>query len=93
VFSSTGGPGVGWALLFSFFCENTFPGAAQVFGEKQCRSWIPGDRVGQASTPPSFDTVPSFRPVMNGQRNSEHGRTMELIGARLQLRTASPDRY
>ncbi len=53
VFSMQGGPGI----------ENTFPGAAQVFGDNVPVLLIPGDRVGRSFTPPSFDPVQTFKPV------------------------------
>jgi len=53
VFAMQGGPGV----------ENTFPGAAQLFGDNVPVLLIPGDRVGRSFTPPSFDPVQTFRPV------------------------------
>ena len=68
VFSMQGGPGV----------ENTFPGAAQVFGDNVPVLLIPGDRVGRSFTPPSFDPVQNFRPVMKWARKSV-SRAIELM--------------
>ena len=82
VFSMQGGPGV----------ENTFPGAAQVFGDNVPVLLIPGDRVGRSFTPPSFDPVQNFRPVMKWAAEiSEPGRTIELMRRAFHnLRTGKP---
>jgi acetolactate synthase-1/2/3 large subunit len=70
VFSMQGGPGV----------ENTFPGAAQVFGDNVPVLLIPGDRVGRSFTPPSFDPVQTFRPVTKWAAEvNEPGRVFELM--------------
>ena len=70
VFSMQGGPGV----------ENTFPGAAQVFGDNVPVLLIPGDRVGRSFTPPSFDPVQNFRPVTKWAAEvNEPGRVFELM--------------
>ena len=82
VFSMQGGPGV----------ENTFPGAAQVSGDNVSVLLIPGDRVGRSFTPPSFDPVQNFRPVMKWAAEiSEPGRTIELMRRAFHnLRTGKP---
>ena len=82
VFSMQGGPGV----------ENSFPGAAQVFGDNVPVLLIPGDRVGRSFTPPSFDPVQNFRPVMKWAAEiSEPGRTIELMRRAFHnLRTGKP---
>ena len=82
VFSMQGGPGV----------ENTFAGAAQVFGDNVPVLLIPGDRVGRSFTPPSFDPVQTFRPVMKWAAEiSEPGRTIELMRRAFHnLRTGKP---
>ena len=70
VFSMQGGPGV----------ENSFPGAAQVFGDNVPVLLIPGDRVGRSFTPPSFDPVQNFRPVTKWAAEvSEPARVFELM--------------
>jgi len=82
VFSMQGGPGV----------ENTFPGAAQVFGDNVPVLLIPGDRVGRSFTPPSFDPVQTFRPVMKWAAEiTEPGRVIELMRRAFHnLRTGKP---
>ncbi len=82
VFSMQGGPGV----------ENTFPGAAQVFGDNVPVLLIPGDRVGRSFTPPSFDPVQSFRGVTKWAAEiSESGRVFELMRRAFHnLRTGKP---
>jgi acetolactate synthase-1/2/3 large subunit len=82
VFSMQGGPGV----------ENTFPGAAQVFGDNVPVLLIPGDRVGRSFTPPSFDPVQSFRPVTKWAAEiNEPGRVLELMRRAFHsLRTGKP---
>lgn len=70
VFSMQGGPGV----------ENTFPGAAQVFGDNVPVLLIPGDRVGRSFTPPSFDPVQTFKPVTKWSAEiNDPSRVMELM--------------
>lgn len=70
VFSMQGGPGV----------ENTFPGAAQVYGDNVPVLLIPGDRVGRSFTPPSFDPVQTFRPVVKWAAEiNDPARVMELM--------------
>jgi acetolactate synthase I/II/III large subunit len=70
VFAMQGGPGV----------ENTFPGAAQVYGDNVPVLLIPGDRVGRSFTPPSFDPVQVFRPVTKlAAEIAEPGRTSEFM--------------
>ncbi len=82
VFSMQGGPGV----------ENTFPGAAQVFGDNVPVLLIPGDRVGRSFTPPSFDPVQNFRAVIKWAAEiSERGRVIELMRRAFHnLRTGKP---
>ncbi len=70
VFSMQGGPGV----------ENTFAGAAQVFGDNVPVLLIPGDRVGRSFTPPSFDPVQTFKPVTKWAAEiNDPSRVMELM--------------
>jgi acetolactate synthase I/II/III large subunit len=82
VFSMQGGPGV----------ENTFPGAAQVFGDNVPVLLVPGDRVGRSFTPPSFDPVQNFRAVTKWAAEiSEPGRVLELMRRAFHsLRTGKP---
>jgi acetolactate synthase I/II/III large subunit len=82
VFSMQGGPGV----------ENTFPGAAQVFGDNVAVLLIPGDRVGRSFTSPSFDPVQNFRPVTKWAAEiSEGSRVFELMRRAFHnLRTGKP---
>jgi acetolactate synthase I/II/III large subunit len=82
VFSMQGGPGV----------ENSFPGAAQVFGDNVPVLLIPGDRVGRSFTPPSFDPVQNFRPVTKWAAEvSEPARVFELMRRAFHhLRTGKP---
>jgi acetolactate synthase-1/2/3 large subunit len=70
VFAMQGGPGI----------ENTFAGAAQVYGDNVPVLLIPGDRVGRSFTPPSFDPVQVFRPVTKWSAEiADTGRTLELM--------------
>lgn len=70
VFAMQGGPGA----------ENSFAGAAQVFGDNVPVLLIPGDRVGRSFTPPSFDPVQTFRPVTKWAAElNEPGRVIELM--------------
>ena len=82
VFSMQGGPGV----------ENTFPGAAQVFGDNVPVLIIPGDRVGRSFTPPSFDPVQVFKPVTKWSAElNDPGRTLEIMRRAFHaLRTGKP---
>ena len=82
VFSMQGGPGV----------ENTFPGAAQVFGDNVPVLLISGDRVGRSFTPPSFDPVQVFKPVTKWTAEiNEPARVSEIMRRAFQnLRSGKP---
>jgi len=70
VFAMQGGPGV----------ENSFAGAAQLYGDNVPVLLIPGDRVGRSFTPPSFDPVANLRPVTKWAAEiSEPDRVLELM--------------
>lgn len=60
VFSMQGGPGV----------ENSFPGAAQVYGDNVPMLLLPGGaNLERAHTPPTFSAVESFRTVTKWAAN------------------------
>ncbi|MDF2119392.1 thiamine pyrophosphate-requiring protein [Roseiarcaceae bacterium H3SJ34-1] len=82
VFSMQGGPGV----------ENTFPGAAQVFGDNVPVLLISGDRVGRSFTPPSFDPVQVFKPVTKWTAEiNDPARVSEIMRRAFQnLRSGKP---
>lgn len=70
VFTMQGGPGI----------ENTFPGAAQAFGDNVPVLIVSGDRVGRSFTPPSFDPVQTFKPVTKWSAElNDPGRPLEIM--------------
>jgi acetolactate synthase I/II/III large subunit len=71
VFSMQGGPGV----------ENSFPGAAQVYGDNVPVLLLPGGaNVGRAYTPPTFSAVENFRNVTKFAASvNQPGRVSELM--------------
>lgn len=71
VFSMQGGPGV----------ENSFPGAAQVYGDNVPMLLLPGGaNLERAHTPPTFSAVESFRTVTKWAANvNQAGRISELM--------------
>jgi acetolactate synthase I/II/III large subunit len=77
VFSMQGGPGV----------ENSFPGAAQLYGDNVPALLMPGGaNTDRTHTPPTFDAVDSFRTVTKwGATINRPNRVSELMRRAFQL--------